>query len=208
MFKWCLNNDLAMKVADVLRLVEEFTEYEPLFQFVSSSYRNGDYVRFKRKMTYSQAQLMAQLAFGVAAYDAYGSTGLVELDGVLTPCVAAAVREKTKGKKFVAKVPLWHSRSIIDKCKRLLKIVKAQKQPVKAPKWRAYALQSIRLQGKPISEEAKIIHVNVKKPEKKKERTLTYAQVEAQAKMLARIYARDRERWNARERERRRLRGY
>lgn len=189
-----------MKIADVNNFLERYPQYELIFEFVRGTKHNVAYVRFipKNRMTPSQAQLMARLEFGLTSYGAYGKKGFEEIDGRMFPVVAATVKRRMKGKKFAKTVLLVDSPSFLSKVKRRFRRGMTQdpeKHRIKKLKRLAYAQEELRSQGKPSR-----IPVAIKKPEKKEPPSLTYAQVEAQAKMLARIYARDREIWNARER--------
>jgi len=175
-----------MKVEEFQAFIERYPEYEPLFEYVSASYRQHHHYRFIPETRWSptQAQLYARLQFTLASYHSYGSKGFAELEGEILPVVAVAVAERMKGKKYGEKKPLIESASFWSKLKarfRKKMFQEPEKHRIKKLKRIAYGEEELRPQGKPL-----VLPMQVK-PKKEKERTLTYAQAGYYAKQLGEI---------------------
>ena len=176
-----------MKVSEFQAFIEQYPEYERLFEYVRRTSRMGEHYRFIPETRWSptQAQLYARLQFTLASYHSYGSKGFDELEGDILPVVAVAVAERMKGKKYTTKKPLIESASFWSKIKtrfRRRMFQEPEKLRVKKLKQIAHSQEELRPQGKPL-----ILPMQVKTKEKEKEKTLTYAQVEYYAKQLAEI---------------------
>lgn len=174
-----------MKVEEYEAFIERYPEYEPLFEYVSASYRQHHHYRFIAETRWSptQAQLYARLQFTLASYHSYGSKGFAELEGEILPVVAVAVAERMKGKKYTKKKPLTESPSFLSKVKRRFRkkmFQEPDKHRIKKLKRIVYAQEKLRPQGKPL-----VLPTQVKPEEK--ERTLTYNEVTYYAKQLGEI---------------------
>jgi len=185
MLNKCLNYNLFMKVSEFQAFIEQYPEYELLFEYVRGSSRMGEHYRFipETRWTPTQAQLYARLQFTLASYHSYGSKGFAELEGEILPVVAVAVAERMKGKKYGEKKPLIESASFWSKLKarfRKKMFQEPEKHRIKKLKRIAYGEEELRPQGKPL-----VLPMQVKA--KEKERTLTYAQVGYYAKQLGEI---------------------
>jgi hypothetical protein len=182
MLNKCLNYNLFMKVPEFQAFIEQYPEYEPLFEYVSASYRQHHHYRFIPETRWSptQAQLYARLQFTLASYHSYGSKGFAELEGNSLPVVAVAVAKRMKGKKYTEKKPLTESPSFWSELKRRFRkrmFQEPEKLRTKKLKRIAYGQEQLRPQG-----EALVLPIEVK-PEKKTP-SLTYAQVGYYAKQL------------------------
>lgn len=177
-----------MKIAEFQALIEQYPEYELLFEHVRGSYRMGEHYRFipQTRWTPTQAQLYARLQFTLASYHSYGSKGFDELEGEILPVVAVAVAERMKGKKYTKREPLTKSPSFWSELKRRFRkkmFQDSEKHRIKKLKRITYSEEELRPQGKPL-----VSTMQLKPKEEEKETpSLTYAQVGYYAKQLGEI---------------------
>jgi len=83
-------------------LSREYPEVRAVVRFVSPSYRNQGFWRFKRDRSkaLTVAEMRHRLAFIRANFDVYGKRGLTPVNGILMPQGAKSVQDQLRGKRF------------------------------------------------------------------------------------------------------------
>lgn len=99
-----------MKESDFEQLVRYRPDLAKFFHYVRGSARQKGYYRRIPRTYYDRrlrpaSQLRSQLAFGEAAFRAYGTKGSTKQKGMEVSNVAIRVQKEMKGKRF--RLPPW-----------------------------------------------------------------------------------------------------
>jgi len=96
-----------MNETEYQTLVKEVPAARGRLEFVSGSYRNMPFRRFKRDRNkpLTRAELKHRIAFDEASFGVLGAKGLRDVDGTRMPAGARAVRDQLKGKTFTDLTP-------------------------------------------------------------------------------------------------------